>query len=292
MKFSVELAFRCNSVVGEGPLWDDANRKLLWIDVLGRKVFIFDPETSKNAEYSINKHVGAVALSASEKILVAAQDEFLWLDPIDSSTSTIRKMFNDERFRFNDGKVDARGRFVIGTMGYEPQPGTASLYSYSYPHSFETIINGVGLSNGMCWSQDNEAFFYIDTLTSEVSRFDYDIETGKVGNRSSFIKFEKGYGSPDGMTIDIEGNLWVGFWGGGCIRRISSTGKILQEIKLPVSRVTSATFGGRSLNQLFITTASYQLSPAELKEEPLAGSLFVLDTDTQGLPENRINQLH
>ena len=289
MNHSPELAFRHNSIVGEGPLWDERNKKLVWIDVLDGKVFLFDPRKVQNREFSIGKHVGAVALSNSDDILVAAKDEFLWLHPESSTTSPIHKAFDDERFRFNDGRVDARGRFIIGTMGYQPEPGTAALYSYVLPNKMETVINGVGLSNGLAWTADNRTLFYIDTLTSEISRFDYDIETTHATNRSTVIKFEQHHGSPDGMTIDIEGNLWVGFWGGGCIRRIAPSGHILDEFKLPVSRVTSASFGGDTRSQLFITSASYLLSERELKEEPLAGSLFVMDTDTQGLPEHRIS---
>ena len=176
-------------------------------------------------------------------------------------------------------------------MGYEPAPGTASLYSFTFPHNIDTIIENVGLSNGLCWSEDSNKFFYIDSLTSQISEYSYDLETGRVSNRRTVITFDTSQGSPDGMTIDRDGNLWVAFWGGGCLRRISQRGKVSSEIKLPVSRVTSAAFGGENFDRLFITTASYLLSEEELAREPLAGSLFVLETDTQGYPEHRI-KLH
>lgn len=288
---SVELAFRIKSCVGEGPLWDDRSQTLFWIDVLEGRVFNFNPISQENSELELGKHVGAIALTETNKILAAARDEIVSIDLSNSSITSLIQVIDNERFRFNDGRVDARGRFVIGSMGYEPKPGTAALYSFTFPQSIDTIIESVGLSNGLCWSQDNNKFFYIDTLTSQIAEYSYDLETGKVSRRKSLITFEKSDGSPDGMTIDREGNLWVAFWGGGCVRRISANGKIIGTYKLPVSRVTSAAFGGQDFKQLFITTASYLLSDEELAHEPLAGSLFVLETDTQGFPEHRI-KLH
>ena len=288
---SVELAFRINSCVGEGPLWDDRSQSLFWIDVLEGKVFNFNPTTQENTEIEIGKHVGAIALTETNVILAAARDEIVSIDLSNSSITSIIKIIDDDRFRFNDGRVDAMGRFVVGSMGYEPKPGTASLYSFTYPQKIETILEKVGLSNGLCWSEDSNRFFYIDTLTSQIAEYSYDLETGRVYNRKTVITFDGSQGSPDGMTIDRDGNLWVAFWGGGCLRRISQMGKIISEIRLPVSRVTSAAFGGEKFNKLFITTASYLLSEEELSREPLAGSLFVMETDTQGFPEHRI-KLH
>jgi sugar lactone lactonase YvrE len=262
---------------------------LLWVDVLEGKVFTYDPNSQLNVELEIGKHVGAIALTHSDKIMVAARDEIVSIDLNTSSITPILKVIIDEKFRFNDGRVDARGRFVVGSMGYEPQPGTASLYSYTYPQEVETILANVGLSNGLSWSADSRFFYHIDTLTSQIAKHSYDLETGKVSDRKPLITFEKSEGSPDGMTIDREGNLWVAFWGGGCIRRISPEGKIIGVFKLPISRVTSVAFGGENLSQLYITTASYLLNDDELLREPLAGSLFVMATDTQGFPEHRIN---
>jgi sugar lactone lactonase YvrE len=291
MMSSVELAFRINSCVGEGPLWDDRSQTLFWIDVLEGKVFNFNPITQKNAEIEIGKHVGAIALTDANEIVAAARDEIVSVDLSNSSITSLIRVINNERFRFNDGRVDAKSRFVVGSMGYEPKLGTAALYSITLPKKIDTVLENVGLSNGLCWSQDNNKFFYIDTLTSQIAEYSYDLETGQVSNRRTVITFETSLGSPDGMTIDCEGNLWVAFWGGGCVRRISPMGQIISEIPLPVSRVTSAAFGGENFNRLFITTASYLLSEQELAREPLAGSLFVLETDTQGFPEHRI-KLH
>ena len=289
MMSSVELALRTRACVGEGPLWDERAQRLFWVDVLEGKVFTFNPTLQNNTEIHVGKHVGAIALTQSEKILAAARDEIVLIDLNNSSITPILKVVTDEKFRFNDGRVDARGRFVVGSMGYDPKPGTASLYSFTFPQRVETILDDVGLSNGLCWSEDSQKFYYIDTLKSQIALFLYDVETGRISNRKSLITFEKSDGSPDGMTIDRDGNLWVAFWGGGCIRRISSEGKIISTHKLPVSRVTSAAFGGKNLSQLFITTASYLLNDDELLQEPLAGSLFVMETDTQGFLEHRMN---
>jgi len=135
----------------------------------------------------------------------------------------------------------------------------------------------ITISNGLAWSLTDRAFYYIDTPTMKVVRYDYDNGTGAIGNKETIINIPREAGFPDGMTIDSEGMLWIAHWGGWQVTRWNpATGLQLTSIKLPVSNVTSCTFGGDTLEDLYITSARKGLNETELRKQPLAGSLFVI----------------
>jgi len=147
------------------------------------------------------------------------------------------------------------------------------------------MIANVSISNGLAWSVDHRTLYYIDSPTRQIVAFDFDDGRGAISNRRVVIQLGEEEGFPDGMTIDKEGMLWVGHWGGWQVARWNpQTGKKLLQIKLPVAKVTSCTFGGDLLQDLYITTAKVDLTANELREQPLAGSLFVVPNCGEGLP--------
>ena len=127
--------------------------------------------------------------------------------------------------------------------------------------------------------------YFIDSPTCRIDRFDWNRSTGAIERRITLAEFHACDGTPDGMTIDTEGHLWVAFWGGGCVRRIhGETGKVLGKVELPVTQVTSCTFGGEDCATLFITSAAHGLSPSQRAQQPLAGALFVATPGPAGMP--------
>jgi sugar lactone lactonase YvrE len=129
----------------------------------------------------------------------------------------------------------------------------------------------------MAWSSDYKTFYYIDTPTCEVVAYDFDLLTGNIGNKRVVIRIPPQEGFPDGMTIDNEGMLWIAHWDGWQVSRWNpNKGKKLLSIPLPVAQITSCTFGGDNLQDLYITSARVNLTEEQLKQQPLAGSLFVL----------------
>jgi sugar lactone lactonase YvrE len=191
---------------------------------------------------------------------------------------------DDSESRMNDAKCDPSGRMFTGTMTVTDR--RSALYRVDADWSITTIFTGVGISNGLGWSPDATRMYYIDTPTMRVDVIDYDLATGTVEYRRPLIEIVKGVGFPDGMTVDVDGCLWVAFWDGWCVRRYDPEGDLMQTVELPVSRVTSCTFGGENFDQLFITSASTGLSDAERVAQPLAGSVFRADVGTRGWPAN------
>jgi sugar lactone lactonase YvrE len=279
---NADLALRFNAVVGEGPLWDSEYQELIFIDVIKGVIHRFNPLNQKLSSLQIGMHIGAVGLMDDERYIAAVRDGFAAIDPLTGEIGYIKRVLNDDGIRFNDGKCDPFGNFIAGTMRYEPKMGTAQLYSLDSSGSVKSILTGVGLSNGLCWDATGMKLFYIDTLTRRIALFRYDPEFGIVGERKVFYEFAEGSGSPDGMTIDLEGNLWVALWGGARVTKISPEGELISELPLPVSQPTSVIFGGTYFDKLFITSARYGLNEANLANEPLAGSVFVVDGGVSG----------
>ena len=129
------------------------------------------------------------------------------------------------------------------------------------------------------------SFFYIDTLTRSIARFDYDLDSGKLSNKSIFFQFDENDGSPDGMAIDSEESIWVALWGGSKIVKIDRNGSQVAHIDMPVSQPTSLTFGGEDLKTLYVTSARFQLKAEQLAKEPLAGSIFSIQVEIPGRVE-------
>jgi sugar lactone lactonase YvrE len=148
------------------------------------------------------------------------------------------------------------------------------------------IKTGIGISNGLGWSPDNRVMYYTDSAQRTIWAYDFDLENGDISDQRVFARTPAEY-VPDGLTVDAEGFIWSAKWDGWKVVRYAPDGSVDQEVRLPVQRPTSCTFGGTDLKRLFITSASTGLTEAELQNQPLAGSVFVVDTDIMGIPEPR-----
>ncbi len=175
--------------------------------------------------------------------------------------------------RFNDGKVDPHGVFWAGTMDDTKQARSGVLYALRPDHSWAATDLGYRITNGPAFSPDGRTLYHSDTLDRVTYAFDL-APGGAVGERRVFRRWKDVSGNPDGMTTDADGHLWIAFWGGWCLRRVAPDGAIVGEFTLPVSNVTSATFGGPKLDRLFVTSARAELDDAALGRQPLAGGLF------------------
>lgn len=279
------LAHTCE--LGESPVWDAANNRIYWVDILNGTLHWYNESDLTTEQFAIGQEIGAVALAGDHRLVAALKNGFYLIDPEEKSILTIAETeAGIITNRFNDGKCDPAGRFWAGSMSVIGEPDAGTLYMLDHGGQVFERIGKVGCSNGLAWSPDCTMFYFIDTLSCQVVAYDFDVESGAIWNRRSIIYFNPAEGLPDGMTIDSEGMLWIAMWNGSNVSRYNpSTGQLLSRIMLPVSQVTSCTFGGPALSDLYITTARTGLSDRELGQEPLAGSLFVVrDTGFSGLP--------
>jgi sugar lactone lactonase YvrE len=182
---------------------------------------------------------------------------------------------------FNDGSCDARGRLFAGTMAFDGATDRGALYRFAAGH-LDMVLSPVSVSNGLDWSPDNSTMYYVDSALQRIDRIDYDLDTGELGQRSPFVVVATEDGIPDGLCVDAAGYVWVAFVAGWCVRRFDPTGQLDLVVRLPVANVTACAFGGPTLEDLYITTASDGLDGEERERQPLAGALFRLRAPVSG----------
>ena len=273
-----EVVTKHYCLLGEGPAWDNRQKRIFWIDILRGEIQYFYPDSNEHRTCKLGRMLGAIALKRSGGMIAALKGGFA---TIDLNKGTIQFISEVETHlpdnRFNDGKCDPAGRFWAGTMSISNTPHAGSLYVLEKDFTVNTKITGVTCSNGIAWSPDHKTLYYIDTPTRNVVAYNYDVINGNITDKRVVINIPKGKGYPDGMTIDTEGMLWIALWDGWKVIRYNPyTGKKLHQIILPVSKVTSCVFGGDTMEDLYITSARVGLLEYDLKVQPLAGSLFVI----------------
>lgn len=284
-----EVICEVKSELGEGPIWDAPRGLICWVDILNGLIHEWSPEKKTHHTLKVGQMIGAMAVCTDGNYVAAMKNGFGF---IDRKTGEVDLITDPEKNlpknRFNDGKCDPSGRFWAGTMPLSEDMDTGSLYILNSDRSVERKADKITISNGLAWSLDKRQFYYIDTPTLKVVRYGYDSGTGNIGNRETIIRIPREAGFPDGMTIDDEGMLWIAHWGGWQVTRWDPvTGRQLTSFKLPISNVTSCTFGGDTLEDLYITSARKGLNESELREQPLAGSLFVIkNCGYKGVPAN------
>lgn len=283
-----ELILDVRAELGEGPVWDAARKRLLFVDIMRGHVHEFDPASGSDRVVAAAQPVGAVAPTERGDWIVAARDGFYRLDPVTAALTLVAPIeADDPTTRMNDGYVDARGRFWAGTMSTTSAGARGSLYRLDPDGEVTRVLSGVTISNGIDWSPDGQVMYYADTGIGRVDAFDFDESTGAIRGRRPFLAVTGADGSPDGLIVDAEGSVWIAFWNGSAVRRYRADGTLDVTVDLPVSRVTKCAFGGPELADLYITTASIGLDAAGRAAEPAAGGLFHVRPGVQGRPATR-----
>ncbi|WP_242223811.1 SMP-30/gluconolactonase/LRE family protein [Bacillus cereus group sp. BfR-BA-01380] len=284
----LELVIDAKATLGEGPCWDSKKQLLYWVDILEKKVHIYNPITNEGKAIFLGQMVGSVVPSESGEMILTLENGFYFLNP---DTEELRAICDPESHlqenRFNDGKCDPAGRFWAGTTDAVGIDGKGALYCLDTDLTVKKKVEHVSTSNGLAWSPNHKYMYFIDTPTRKVVRFDYDICTGYIENPQDVVVIQKEEGLPDGMTIDEEGMLWIAHWGGSKVSRWNPmNGEQLLSISIPVLNVTSCTFGGRDLNELYITTAKMHSTDAS------AGGVFRIKTNIRGCPTYQFNRCY
>jgi sugar lactone lactonase YvrE len=280
-----EVALDAHATLGEGPVWDAGQRRLVWLDILPGLVHRFDPATGRDDAFRAGKPVGSAALRRGGGLVLAVEDGFALLDPGWQRLDQVAVIEHPgPPARFNDGKCDPAGRFLAGTMAYDQTPGASSVYQLGPDLTVTRLLDGVTISNGLAWTADRATVYYIDSPTQGVDAFDYDVETGRLGNRRRVVDIPAGAGMPDGMTIDTDGCLWVALHGGSAVHRYAPDGRLDTVLSFPASNITCPVFGGPGLDVLYVTSARDGLDERRLAAQPHAGALFAADVGARGLP--------
>lgn len=275
---NIELLLDARATLGEGTAWDAKTQTLYWVDILEKKIYA-DAELF----IELDELIGCVAPCKNGHLILGKRASFVDFEPATRAQTVLYTLTESANNRMNDGKCDPAGRFLAGTMAMNEQQKAGNLYSFNGKDA-NVLIPNVTISNGMAWSPDHKTFYYIDTPTRQVQAFDYDLKTGKIANPRIAITIPESFGWPDGMTSDTQGNVWVAMWGGAQITKWNpNTGALLEKISVPALHTSCCVFGGKNMNELFITSARHGMSVDDIKKYPLSGGLFKLTTNVEGM---------
>ncbi|ELZ28520.1 SMP-30/gluconolaconase/LRE-like region-containing protein [Halogeometricum pallidum JCM 14848] len=280
---ALELVADYPCETGEGPVWHVDEEALYWVDIPNGLLYRYDPETDEHGLVREGNPVGGVTVQADGSLLLFGAGGAVDRWEAESETATrVATLGEAADTRFNDVIADPEGRVFCGTMPTEDRLG--ALYRLDRDAGFTRVVDEADIPNGMGFSPDWETFYFTVSEEETIYAFDYDVETGGLSNRSVFVDTGGEAGVPDGLTVDAAGDVWSARWNGGVLVRYSPAGEERERIEFPARKVSSAAFGGRSLDDLYVTTAGGDGRP---DEGELAGSLFRYDPDASGTPAFR-----
>ncbi len=275
----LELVVDEPSGTGEGPVWNEQQQVLHWVDIPTGRLFAFDPAESRNTLiYQHDGMIGGSTVQEDGSLLVfASRGQILRLR--DGKPEVIIDEIPSVREgRFNDVIADPLGGVFCGTMPLGG--GDAHLYRLDPDGTLKLVFDDIGLSNGMGFSHDNSVFYHTDSSHHRIYRMEFDGETGALSNRQVLIETPEDVTVPDGMTVDAEGTIWSARWNGHALYRYGTEGQILGKVPIPVRKVSSIAFGGPDLSVAYVTTAGGENRGVE--EGDKAGSLFRVNLGVRG----------
>ncbi|MCA1386395.1 MULTISPECIES: SMP-30/gluconolactonase/LRE family protein [unclassified Bradyrhizobium] len=287
----IEIVADLKTTLGEGPLWDTEQQRLYWIDSIDGRVFRATADGRELRAWDVGAKIGSMALRRDgTHALVALQSG---LHDLDLESGELKLIAAPEahlpRNRLNDGKVDRRGRFVFGSMDTLEDQASGRLYRLDPDLSLHVLDEKIIVSNGPCWSPDDQTFYFADTWTGEIWAYDYDIETGAATKRRRFAPVDRSNGgAADGATVDAEGFLWQALVYDGKLVRYAPDGSVERVIQMPVRKVTSVMFGGPNLDILYVTSMAKPPLPRFPDDGQQRGALFAIKgLGVRGIPEPR-----
>ncbi len=277
------LDSRCE--LGESPVWDAENDRLLWCDINGKAVHALALASGKHDIWHFNGRVGSLGRCRSGRLVLAIEDSIHLFDMASGALSLLAKIDFPHRARFNDGKVGPDGAFWVGTMDDRKEKGpTAALYRISGDGTVEEKVTGLTIANGLAFSPDGRTMYHSDTRGPWVDAWDLDPATGAIANRRRFKTLTNEEGRPDGAACDMEGNYWSSGISARVLNQFAPDGKLLRKIPVPTILPTMPCFGGRDMKTIFISSSRENRTAEELAQWPDAGAIFTVDVDVAGVP--------
>ena len=272
------------AALGEGPVWVARDAALWFTDIKGRRIHRFDPATGDRRSWDAPEQVGFVHPATGGGFVVGLQSG---LHRFDEATGTFDALDPVEPHlpgnRLNDAAVDGEGRLWFGTMHDAQETPSGGFYRFDGRGVSHTGIGEIVITNGPALSPDGRILYHVDTLARTIDASDVAAD-GTLTNRRPFVRIAADDGNPDGPTVDSEGHVWVGLYGGWAARRYSPAGELVEIVRFPVANITKIAFGGDDGRTAYATTARQQLSEAELERQPDAGDLFAFQVDVPGPP--------
>jgi sugar lactone lactonase YvrE len=272
------------AVLGEGALWDDKKKLFRFVDIKSNTIYSYDPLNHEILKFKAPEQIGFIIPVDDGGFIAGLKSGLHYFDQTSNVfTPIINPEPQYENNRLNDACVDKKGRLFFGTMDDGEKEPSGAIYMFD--GKLSKIDSDITITNGPCISPCGNYLYYADTLAKIIYKSVAD-KDGTFSSGERFIDLRDQDGFVDGPVCDSSGNLWICLFFGWAIRVYSPDGVLIETIKMPVSNITKASFGGDDLQHLYITTAKIGLSESQASEQPLAGNVFTIRTKIKGNPTN------
>jgi xylono-1,5-lactonase len=276
---------RCK--LGEGTLWVKEHNSIYFVDIKKKSFFSFNTKNNKKITYKVNKEIGFLAHIKDYVFILGLQGE-LRIQNI-KTKKIIKSIFIEKDIklnRINDGKTDPVGNLWFGTMdNLERKIEKGSLYKLDRNLLLTKVDKKYRITNGPAFI-DQFNFYHTDSSKKNIYKIKIN-KKNKIIRKKIFKKFLPKDGSPDGMTLDRNKNLWVAHFHGACVSVFNNKAKLIHKIKLPAKNITNCAFGGQNNNEVFITTATKGMNTTELQKFRYSGFLFSVKTNSKGILQKK-----
>ena len=278
-----KVVWKSNCILGEGTLWVKEHNSIYFVDIKKKKNHILNVKNKKRKVIKVNKQIGFIAHIKKNIFILGLEREIRIVNL--KSKKVIKSIVIEEDLsnnRINDGKTDPKGRLWFGTMDNpERSIKNGSLYCLDKDLIIHKVDTGYFITNGPAFLNENN-FYHTDSRR----RIIYKLKINKylkIIKKEVFIKLNSKNGSPDGMTLDRNKNLWVATYGGAKLLVFNKNGKLKHTVKFPAKNITNCTFGGKNNTEIFVTTAKKSMNKSELQRYSFSGSLFSVKSNIKGL---------
>ena len=268
-----------NCTLGEGPLWHPERGELLWFDIVGKRLH------SASHQWDFPEMISAAGWVSRDELLIASESRLFRFNLETAAEQTLCALEADnDATRSNDGRADPMGGFWIGTMAKEKGKGAGAFYRY-YKGELRKLWDGITVTNAQCFAPDGRTAYFSDTPTQQVMRVALDADGWPNATPEVALDFTVQGWHPDGAVTDAAGNLWIAFWGRGCVEGYSPAGEKLATFDFPCPQTTCPAFGGADFSRLYCTSAARDLTDGN----PANGQTFSVDTKFTGRAEARVH---
>ncbi len=273
----------------EGPVWVGRDAALWFTCIKTPRVHRFDPASGDRKSWAAPAQCGFVLPAADGGFVAGLQTGLHRFDPV---TGAFTLLVDPEPTlpgnRLNDATVDVHGRLWFGTMDDGESAATGAIYRLAADGMAVRSSPPVAITNGPAVSPDGRTLYHVDTLGGDIFACTV-ADDGTLTDRRIFTSIPNAEGHPDGPTVDAEGCVWVGLYGGWGIRRYSPKGELLETIRMPVDAITKIAFGGPDLTTIYATTANKHHDADQATAQPLAGNLFAFDVAVPGVAATAVS---
>ncbi len=238
----------------EGPAWD-GERYLYFSDIPAGTIYRFEEGGSPEVFLRPSGMSNGLMFDGSGNIIACRHDarDLALISP-SGEVRTLAATFRGRKFNSpNDCYVAADGSIYFtdpnyGLEGRAQEQELEGVYRLAPDGSVSRIIDDLVRPNGLCVSADATTLYVADTEQRKIRGYPL-LEDGSVGPGRDLAVLAEGQGGPDGMAVDVRGNLYVAAAG---ILVFDSQGKHLGTIAVPEAPA-NCTFGGADDRTLYIT---------------------------------------